>query len=116
MQIADRQDAYATIDVTSKNYFDSRKLKPISKRTIRWFNEESHEMSMPSREVLIPCPSCGLSYFISQRASIRLSRRGFEEAYINEATASICPHCGFRADLRATASNFAQRISETDFI
>ena len=98
------------------NYFDSRKLKLISKRTIRWFNEESYEMSMPSRELLIPCPSCGLSYFITQRASIRLLRRGLEEAFVNEVAASICPHCSFRADLPVSASNFAQRISKSDFI
>jgi hypothetical protein len=70
---------------------------------------------MPSRGVLIPCPTCGLSYFISQRAVIRISRGGFEEANINEATTGTCPHCGSRTDLSAGAS-FAQQISESDSI
>jgi len=65
----------------------------------------------------MPCPDCGLSYFISQRTTIRFSRGGFEEAYINEATTSICPHCGFRADHPVPAvSTSVSGIGKNDFI
>ncbi|MBZ0171526.1 MAG: CpXC domain-containing protein [Phycisphaerales bacterium] len=53
-------------------------------------------MTSPPEKITIKCPDCGHVYEDWWRPSINLMIDDFDEAYITDATSSVCPVCGFR--------------------
>ncbi|MBC8327647.1 MAG: hypothetical protein H8E31_02765 [Planctomycetes bacterium] len=55
-------------------------------------------MTSPVREIEIRCPDCNSYYQDWFRPSVNLNLDDFDDDYLEEASTSTCPRCGFRVD------------------
>jgi DNA-directed RNA polymerase subunit RPC12/RpoP len=53
-------------------------------------------MTSPIEDITIVCPGCGLLFEDWYRASINLALDDFDDAYLEEASTSTCPTCGYK--------------------
>jgi predicted RNA-binding Zn-ribbon protein involved in translation (DUF1610 family) len=56
-------------------------------------------VSTPPEEVVVECPKCGSRYIDWYRPSMNLAVETFDPEYIAEASSSVCPSCGNRAEM-----------------
>jgi predicted RNase H-like nuclease len=53
-------------------------------------------MTAPPRSIVVKCPECGHIYQDWYRSSINLTLEPFDEEYLEQATTSTCPKCGYK--------------------
>ena len=53
-------------------------------------------MTSPPEEIEVECPKCGGVYSDWYRPSINLTLEKFDEEYLEEASTSTCPECGYK--------------------
>jgi predicted RNA-binding Zn-ribbon protein involved in translation (DUF1610 family) len=53
-------------------------------------------MTSPPREIEVKCPKCGKVYADWYRPSINLRLDHFDDEYLEQASTSTCPECGYK--------------------
>lgn len=53
-------------------------------------------MPSPPESITVHCPKCGIDYQDWWRPSINLALDDFDDDYIEAATTSTCPSCGYK--------------------
>ena len=53
-------------------------------------------MTSPPEQISVVCPECGKTYEDWYRPSINLQLDDFDEEYLERASTSTCPDCGFK--------------------
>ena len=53
-------------------------------------------MTSPPEEIQVKCPKCGKVYADWYRPSINLRLDHFDDEYLEQASTSTCPECGYK--------------------